>query len=193
MRVYISGPMTGLPDCNRAAFDAAAKRLAEQGFFAVNPADISRLFGDRASLEASLAALYQDGDSRDPAWKPHKGTIPDIIAEIRKKHPAEEYPAEYGGGEVPNEMRKLADRIEAAWNRREICDRMNREVEISTAQMERIVRDAILSYEELYKEAPNDDVELEIYERCAIAQGWLVAHGFERQEVSFDKEESPNL
>ena len=75
----------------------------------------------------------------------------------------------------------------------EICNRMNREVEISTAQMERIVRDAILSYEELYKEAPNDDVELEIYERCAIAQGWLVAHGFERQEVSFDKEESPNL
>ena len=58
MRVYISGPMTGLPDCNRAAFDAAAKRLAEQGFFAVNPADISRLFGDRASLEASFAALY---------------------------------------------------------------------------------------------------------------------------------------
>ena len=45
-------------------------------------------------------------------------TIPDIIAEIRKKHPAEDYPAEYGGGEVPNKMRKLADRIEAAWNRR---------------------------------------------------------------------------
>ena len=45
-------------------------------------------------------------------------TIPDIIAEIRKKHPAEEYPAEYGGGEVPNKMRLLADRIEAAWNRR---------------------------------------------------------------------------
>ena len=30
----------------------------------------------------------------------------------------EDYPAEYGGGEVPNKMRKLADRIEAAWNRR---------------------------------------------------------------------------
>ena len=26
--------------------------------------------------------------------------------------------AKYGGGEVPNKMRKLADRIEAAWNRR---------------------------------------------------------------------------
>ena len=45
-------------------------------------------------------------------------TIADIVREIRKKHPAEEYPAEYGGGEVPNRMRKLADRIEAAWNRR---------------------------------------------------------------------------
>ena len=76
---------------------------------------------------------------------------------------------------------------------KKVCDRMNREVEVRDKQMERIVRDAILSYEELYKEAPNDDVEREIYERCAIAQGWLVAHGFERQEVSFDKEESPNL
>ena len=45
-------------------------------------------------------------------------TLADIVREIRKKHPAEEYPAEYGGGEVPNEMRKPADRIEAAWNRR---------------------------------------------------------------------------
>lgn len=74
-----------------------------------------------------------------------------------------------------------------------VCDRMNREVEILDKPMERIVRDAILSYEQLYKEAPNDDVEQEIFERCAIAQGWLVAHGFERQKVSFDKEESPNL
>ena len=36
----------------------------------------------------------------------------------------------YGGGEVPNKMRLLADRIEAAWNRREICNRMNREAAI---------------------------------------------------------------
>ena len=60
-------------------------------------------------------------------------------------------------------------------------------------QMERIVRDAILSYEQLYKDAPNDDSEREIIERCAIANGWLVSNGFARQAVSFDKEESPNL
>jgi len=60
-------------------------------------------------------------------------------------------------------------------------------------QMERIVRDAILSYEQLYKDAPNDDAERETIERCAIANGWLVSHSFARQAVSFDKEESPNL
>jgi hypothetical protein len=54
----------------------------------------------------------------DCEYIPPPETIPDIVAEIRKKHPAKEYPAEYGGGEVPNKMRKLADRIEAAWNRR---------------------------------------------------------------------------
>lgn len=57
-------------------------------------------------------------DWLDMEYVPPPETIPDIVAEIRKKHPAEEYPAEYGGGEVPNEMRELANRIEAAWNRR---------------------------------------------------------------------------
>ena len=80
--------------------------------------------------------------------------------------------------EVNNMLRQAADMIER---------------EAPEEQMERIVRDAILSYEQLYKDAPNDDAEREIIERCAIANGWLVSHGFARQAVSFDKEESPNL
>ena len=75
-------------------------------------------------------AVFDTFDWLDAEYIPPPETIPEIIAEIRKKHPAEEYPAEYGGGEVPNKMRLLADRIEAAWNRREICDRMNREAAI---------------------------------------------------------------
>ena len=63
-------------------------------------------------------AVFDTFDWLDAEYIPPPETIPDIIAEIRKKHPAEEYPAEYGGGEVPNKMRLLADRIEAAWNRR---------------------------------------------------------------------------
>jgi hypothetical protein len=37
MRIYIAGPMTGLPAHNLPAFAAAAKQLAALGYDAVNP------------------------------------------------------------------------------------------------------------------------------------------------------------
>ena len=37
------------------------------------------------------------------------------------------------------------------------------------------------------------EAEHEIFERRAIANGWLVANGFKRQKLSLDKEESQNL
>lgn len=40
MRVYISGPITGRPDENRAAFTEAADRLRALGHEPVNPHDI---------------------------------------------------------------------------------------------------------------------------------------------------------
>lgn len=42
MRVYLSGPMSGLPDNNFPAFDAAAERLRTIGYSVVNPAELSR-------------------------------------------------------------------------------------------------------------------------------------------------------
>lgn len=38
--IYLSGPMTGLPDYNRPAFDKVAKELRAQGKSVFNPADI---------------------------------------------------------------------------------------------------------------------------------------------------------
>lgn len=38
-RIYIAGPMSGLPDLNYPAFHAAAKRLRELGFHVENPAE----------------------------------------------------------------------------------------------------------------------------------------------------------
>lgn len=37
MKIYIAGPMTGLPDYNLPAFAAAAKLLTTCGYDAVNP------------------------------------------------------------------------------------------------------------------------------------------------------------
>lgn len=41
MRIYIAGPMTGIPDLNFPAFHAAAARLRGIGHVAVNPAEIN--------------------------------------------------------------------------------------------------------------------------------------------------------
>lgn len=38
MKIYIAGPMTGLPDCNKPAFNAAAKILSQNGEIVLNPA-----------------------------------------------------------------------------------------------------------------------------------------------------------
>jgi hypothetical protein len=39
IRVYVAGPMTGLPDFNFPAFHAAAKALRDRGFEVENPAE----------------------------------------------------------------------------------------------------------------------------------------------------------
>lgn len=62
MRIYISGPMTGHPNHNRAAFDAAAKRLREQEHFVINPYELSGTFGKADKIAESFEELY------DPAY-----------------------------------------------------------------------------------------------------------------------------
>lgn len=42
---YISGPMSGIPDNNFPAFDAARDRLIATGVIPISPADMDRKFG----------------------------------------------------------------------------------------------------------------------------------------------------
>ena len=73
-----------------------------------------------------------------------------------------------------------ADRLEAAHKR-------------EAQSIERIVRDAIIDYQEMYVHAPNDDAERELVERAKLGNDWLVAHGYEPEPVNFGKEEIPCL
>lgn len=41
MKIYLAGPMTGLPDFNFPAFHALAYRLRERGMTVVNPAEVN--------------------------------------------------------------------------------------------------------------------------------------------------------
>lgn len=40
-RIYISGPMTGKPDYNRAAFNIVAQRLRALNLYAMNPVELN--------------------------------------------------------------------------------------------------------------------------------------------------------
>lgn len=76
-RIYIAGPMSGYPDCNFAAFHAAAQRLAAAGWTVFNPAEN---FGGRkdlpreAYLRLDLATLTQcDALALLPGWEESRG------------------------------------------------------------------------------------------------------------------------
>ena len=60
MRIYIAGPMRGLPEHNFPAFNAAAARFREQGHEVANPVEIGeRLFGNSPSVPPT-AYLHAD-------------------------------------------------------------------------------------------------------------------------------------
>ena len=70
----------------------------------------------------------------------------------------------------------------------EHSDLMNGEKSI-----ERVVRDAIVGYMEDYPNAPNDECERELVDRAKFANEWLEAHGLEKDDLKWSKEEPPCL
>lgn len=76
-RIYVSGPMTGLPDHNFPAFHAAAARLRVAGFEVIDPAEN---FGGRTDLpretylRADVILVAQcDGIAMLPGWQESRG------------------------------------------------------------------------------------------------------------------------
>ena len=59
--------------------------------------------------------------------------------------------------------------------------------------LERLVRDAIISYQEMYPRAPNDDCERELKERAEAGNRWLEAHGLKPEVLNWSREEAPQL
>ena len=110
--------------------------------------------------------------------KEAKETIADIVAEYRDDADK----MDCGGLYQPTTIyvRQLLNRIEAA---------RKREAE----KIERIVRDAVMDYNEMYCCAPNDDAEREIAERAETANEWLNAHEMETEPFYYSKEETPCL
>jgi hypothetical protein len=80
-RIYLSGPMTGLPDYNYPAFNAETARLRALGYTVENPAENPPVPGDRWELYMR-AALRQmltcDAVAFLPGWQASRGANVEI-------------------------------------------------------------------------------------------------------------------
>lgn len=84
MKIYIAGPMTGLPNLNFPAFHAEAARLRALGYEVVNPAEINAdpSAGWLECMRADIRELVTcDGVALLPGWEKSRGaTLEHYIA-----------------------------------------------------------------------------------------------------------------
>lgn len=97
MRLYLSGPMSGLPDSNRPAFTAATKKLRAQGHSVVCPTELDFLPVPEEKHEAYRKLLWRTFIIRDvamiltcafdavvvlPGWERSRGARMEVIAAV---------------------------------------------------------------------------------------------------------------
>lgn len=79
MKVYIAGPMTGLPEFNYPAFFRAAHHLRTLGHDPINPARIEGREGCRSWLDFMRASLRDiaeaDGVALLDGWHASRGAV----------------------------------------------------------------------------------------------------------------------
>ncbi|MBW1249879.1 DUF4406 domain-containing protein [Pseudomonas tolaasii] len=80
-RIYLSGPMTGLPGLNFAAFHAMTTNLRAGGHTVTNPAEISPEGGTwNDCMRRDIAALMDcDTVATLPGWENSKGARLEVL------------------------------------------------------------------------------------------------------------------
>lgn len=100
-KVYIIGPMNGLPDLNFPAFDEARDWFIARGWEVISPADIDRDRGNnednpptyREALAIDLPYICQcNAVCLIDGWSMSKGAIPEIVlADLLQRESMEIY------------------------------------------------------------------------------------------------------
>lgn len=81
MRLYIAGPMSGLPDFNYPAFHAAAQQLRDAGYEVVNPAESRLPEGSQwvdYMREGITGLITCDGLALLPSWDTSRGALLEV-------------------------------------------------------------------------------------------------------------------
>lgn len=83
MKLYIAGPMTGLPDFNYPAFFQAAEKLKAAGVTPINPARSDGRTGCTSWLDFMRASLHDiaecDGIATLPGWEHSRGAALEVF------------------------------------------------------------------------------------------------------------------
>lgn len=65
MKLYVAGPMRGIPLYNFPAFDAAALALRKRGYDVVNPAELDRVAGTHEHTDPLPDGFLREAMKRD--------------------------------------------------------------------------------------------------------------------------------
>lgn len=68
MKVYIAGPMTGIPQFNFPAFDAAANALRERGLEVISPAELDDEVDRAAAMASPDGSALSYGQGVKKTW-----------------------------------------------------------------------------------------------------------------------------
>lgn len=91
MILYIAGPMTGRPDLNFPAFDAAARQLIDAGYEVLNPTRHSKGHPGWTWIDYLLLLCLRDVDRADGValltdWQTSKGAqVEFALASVQNK------------------------------------------------------------------------------------------------------------
>lgn len=95
--IYLSGPMSGMPNNNVMAFNKAAKALRKKGYRIINPAELDKGEPCRTwedCLRRDLRALTRCTDIATlPGWKKSRGATLEIYVGKALSFPV--HPVEY--------------------------------------------------------------------------------------------------
>lgn len=108
MRVYISGPVSGIADLNRPAFDAATAHIRAEGLEPVNPLDLVPYRPELTWLDymrSDVAALMACDEVRVlPGWELSRGARIEVGLALDLGIPVRPAP---GVGASASELRAL--------------------------------------------------------------------------------------
>lgn len=84
--VYISGPMTGIKNLNREAFESAEKKIQEMGHVALNPHRFPEMdtYEDYLLLDLEMIAMAADAIALLPGWENSPGSKRELAVAIQK-------------------------------------------------------------------------------------------------------------